>query len=406
MKSYSYSKLPETKKIESEGDIRSEMPSTVWTFLKDTLWDNLFVFPLANILYLFLLIGGVVLAIYYGDIYRLVKCVLLVAVLKGVLVANLVKMYSNFRKAGVFPVVTDEGITHMYTLSRGWKKYIRMTTMRWEDVKTLRVYKSFVSVEIKNSRSVKDDIGLAYIWDDDIQALTDQILSRWKKALDESGSQSERLVLYSEKDLTEVSDFIEDEFGPFDHVYHELVSPDMHIDIAMIPPHEGCDYYTLCTIGAGAYRMNIDKEIRIQHQLSEHSEFMIYLPADWKLDDESFKDEANYWPVRLLKSTARLSRATGSWLGVGHTVGTEDGNPYSEELPYNNAMLLYPAPYLTKVYTNCNLSSGKTITFHQILPITQEELEYKQEKGTAKFLDKVFTKNCDVMRTIINRFKI
>ena len=152
--------------------------------------------------------------------------------------------------------------------------------------------------------------------------------------------------------------------------------------------------------------MNIDKEIRIQHQLSEHSEFMIYLPADWKLDDESFKDEANYWPVRLLKSTARLSRATGSWLGVGHTVGTEDGNPYSKELPYNNAMLLYPAPYLTKVYTNCNLSSGKTITFHQILPITQEELEYKQEKGTAKFLDKVFAKNCDVMRTIINRFKI
>ena len=149
--------------------------------------------------------------------------------------------------------------------------------------------------------------------------------------MSESETQSERLILYSEKDEAEVSGFIEDEFGPFSHVYHELLSTDMHIDIAMIPPHEGRNYYTLCTIGAGAYRMNVDSESRVKHQQPEHSEFMIYLPADWKLDDESLKDESNYWPIRLLKNTARLSRRTGSWLGKGHTIGSESGKPYSAE---------------------------------------------------------------------------
>lgn len=405
MKSYSFNKLPQIKGMKAEEDIRSEMPTSIWSFLKDTLWDNLFVNPLANLLYLVLIVGGVLLAIYDGDIYRLVKCIILVGVLKGALIYNMVKMYRTFKKAGIFPVVTNEGITHMYTFSQGWKKYVRLTTMRWEDIKTLRTYRNFVSLEIKNIRSVKDDIGLAYIWSDDIPALTEQILYKWKRAVNESGKKSGSLILYSEKDETEVSEFIADEFGGFSNVYHELVSPDMHIDIAMIPPQEGHDYYTLCTIGAGAYRMNIDQGTRTQHQLSEHSEFLIYLPADWKLDDESLKDESNYWPIRLLKNTARLSYRTGSWLGIGHTIGSEDGETYSDKLPYNNAVLLYPAPYLTNVYTNCNLSSGKTISFHQILPITGKELDYKYEKGTAEFLDSIFPEGCDVMEIIIDRLK-
>ena len=404
MKSYSFDKLPEINGVNAEEDIRTEIPVSILSFLKDALWDNLFVYRVANIAYLLLIFCGVLLAIFNGDIPRLVKCVLIVGVLKGILIVNMVKMFRNYRKAGIFPVVTNEGITHMFTICQGWKKYIRLSTMRWEDVKTLRVYRNFVSLEIKNIRSVKDDIGLAYIWDDDITALTEQILYRWKRALSESEMQSERLILYSEKDEAEVSGFIEDEFGPFSHVYHELLSTDMHIDIAMIPPHEGRNYYTLCTIGAGAYRMNVDSESRVKHQQPEHSEFMIYLPADWKLDEESLKDESNYWPIRLLKNTARLSRRTGSWLGEGHTIGSESGEPYSDKLPYNNSLLLFPAPYLTGVISHCNLSSGKTIAFHQILPLTQEELDYIYEHGTPEFIESLFPKECDIMETILSRF--
>lgn len=346
---------------------------------------------------------GVVAAVLGGDLLRLAESILIVGIMKGILIINLVKLHRSFKRAGIFPILTVEGITYMYSNTPGQKKYVRLTTIRWEDVKKLRVYRNFVSIEIKDRKSVKDDIGFAYLWDDNIPALTEQILYRWKAALDKCGRQSNELIIYSEKDEAEVCQFISDQFGEFSSVYHELLSLDMHIDIAMIPPQEGRDYYTLCTIGAGAYRMDIDKELRRRYQLSEYSEFLMYLPSDWKLDDESLKDESNYWPIRLLKQAARLSRATDSWLGIGHTIGSEDGEPYSDKLPYNSAVLLYPAPYLTEVHTYCNLSSGKTIAFHQLLPITQEELDCKYENSLSELIDFVFTKNQTVTETIINR---
>ena len=42
----------------------------------------------------------------------------------------------------------------------------------------------------------------------------------------------------------------------------------------------------------------------------ERAELAIALPADWKLDQESMKDEKWYWPIRLLKSLARLPIAS------------------------------------------------------------------------------------------------
>ena len=184
-----------------------------------------------------------------------------------------------------------------------------------------------------------------------------------------------------------------------------MVSSDIHLDVALIPPTADRDYYTLCTIGAGAYRMEIEREIRTEYHLSEYAEYVLYLPSDWKLDNESINDESCYWPIRLLKDTARLPLWTESWLTMGHTVGSEDGQPYSDEYPYNNVILTHPAPFVATRESRCNLKSGKTIIFHHVFPITKEELEFKNENGTAALLERIFPKDCDEMEIIINRLK-
>ena len=79
--------------------------------------------------------------------------------------------------------------------------------------------------------------------------------------------------------------------------------------------------------------------------------------------------------------------------------------PYSEEYPYNSAILTYPAPFVATRENKCNLSSGKTILFHHILPITQEELEFKNENGTEALLKRIFPKGCDEMDIMISRLK-
>ena len=109
-----------------------------------------------------------------------------------------------------------------------------------------------------------------------------------------------------------VEGHIEQYFGKVENVFHELVSPDIHVDICMVPPTEERDYYTLVTMGMGAHRMNVPVELA-EYKL-ERAELAIALPADWKLDQESMKDEKWYWPIRLLKSLAVCpSTVTAGW---------------------------------------------------------------------------------------------
>lgn len=405
MKKYTFKNLPDLNDFKAEGDIRTELPSDLKTFLKGAMWDNLYTFPIANIIYLILFVGAIVLAVVTGDIGKPLKLAAVVILLKIGLGNNLAKLYRSYGKSGVFPAVTPEGINHMFISFRKGKKYLRLTTMKWEAVKAVRVYKNFITVEVKDAKAFKDDIGLAYLWTDDVQKLRDHMLYFWKNALAPSNPDDIRLILYSEKDEDEVVECIKEDYGDFQNVLHEVVSTDIHLDVALIPPQEDRDYYTLCTIGAGAYRMEIERDIRIEHHLSEHSEYIMYLPSDWKLDEESLNDEANYWPIRLLKNTARLPLLTDSWFTIGHTTGTEEGMPYSEEYPYNSAILTYPAPFVATRENKCNLSSGKTILFHHILPITQEELEFKNENGTEALLKRIFPKGCDEMDIMISRLK-
>ena len=405
MKKYTYKNLPDLDEIKAEGDIRTELPSDLKTFMKGAMWDNLFTFPAANIIYLILFAGAIVLAVLTGDIWKPFKLAAVVVLLKIGLGNNLAKLYRSYGKSGVFPVVTPEGINHMYLSFHKGKKFRSLSTIRAEAITSIRVYKDFITVEVRDKNAFKDDIALAYLWSDDIQKLRDHMLYFWKNASAPCNPDDIRLILYSEKDEEEVVECIKEDYGEFQNVLHEVVSTDIHLDLALIPPQEDRDYYTLCTIGAGAYRMEIERDIRTGYHLSEHSEYIMYLPSDWKLDSESLKEEDNYWPIRLLNNTARIPVWNETWFTMGHTVGSEDGEPYSEKYPYNSAILTYPAPFVATREDKCNLSSGKTILFHHVLPITQEELEFKNENGTAALLERIFPEGCDEMEVIINRLR-
>ena len=122
--------------------------------------------------------------------------------------------------------------------------------------------------------------------------------------------------VYSEDEMSAIEQHIKNTFGEFENVFHELVSPDIHVDICVVPPSDERDYYTLVTMGMGAHRMNVPEELA-EYKL-ERAELAIALPPDWKLDEESLKDERWYWPIGLLKVLARLPISND--MGVGSTV--------------------------------------------------------------------------------------
>ena len=191
--------------------------------------------------------------------------------------------------------------------------------------------------------------------------------------------------VYTEDEMSAVEQHIGKTFGPVEMVFHELVSPDIHVDICMIPPSEERDYYTLVTMGMGAHRMNVPEELA-EYKL-ERAELAIALPPDWKLDEASLKDERWYWPIGLLKVLARLPIAEDTWLGFGHTMDKQ--SPFAEGTELCAAILAGPQGAVWEGGEVCVLPGGQEVNFYQVIPLYRDEMEYKLAHDADALLDKM-----------------
>ena len=189
--------------------------------------------------------------------------------------------------------------------------------------------------------------------------------------------------LYEEAELDVLDQFICDMFGDYKNVFHEIASPDVHLDVCIVDPTEEEPYYKLVTMGAGAYKMQIPEQWQ-KYQLN-YAEYVICLPKDWNLNSG---DNTDYWPVKLLKDVARLPIWCDTWLSYGHTTQSdEEGSAYASNTGFNSVVLNFAAN--KKGDIRLIMPSGKTINFYEIVPLYPEELQYKIENG-ADALFKLF----------------
>lgn len=186
---------------------------------------------------------------------------------------------------------------------------------------------------------------------------------------------------YTEKEMELIEKYIEDTYGPFNSVLHEIASPDIHVDICVIEPTPERNYYTLVTMGMGAHRMNVPQELADMHL--ERAELAVSLPPDWKLDSG---EERWYWPVRWLKLLARLPIEEDSWLGWGHTISNPGQLPFAENTGFSGLILLTP-PAEAGQRTVCRLPDGDEVNFYDMVPLYREELDYKISASAEELLD-------------------
>ncbi|WP_052446761.1 suppressor of fused domain protein [Candidatus Soleaferrea massiliensis] len=200
---------------------------------------------------------------------------------------------------------------------------------------------------------------------------------------------SRPLELYEEEEIRAVEAHIERHFGTFESVFHELASPDIHVDLAVIQPDEKRDYITLVTMGMGAHRMSVPDAL--SEAGFDRAELLICLPKDWDLRNH---DEKWYWPLRWLKILARLPGDEDTWLGWGHTV--ENGGPFAENTDLAGVLLTNPFAPLSPADAQvpdreaavCTLPGGEKVRFYQVIPLYQEEMDYKIASDTESILER------------------
>lgn len=172
--------------------------------------------------------------------------------------------------------------------------------------------------------------------------------------------------------------------GPISTVFHEEVSPLIHVDRHVIPPAPDRPYLTLCTTGMAELPMTTPRGARSVR----FAELIIRLPPDWVIEGDG-ADNSNWdWPIATLGLAARYPHRWGTWLGDGHTVafdkdgGVLPGTKFECLLvvqPLSRGVLVPPA----------RVGWFKRVNVLQLVPITASERSLAMESGRTLLIDRL-----------------
>ncbi len=194
-------------------------------------------------------------------------------------------------------------------------------------------------------------------------------------------------VTGDDETIEEVGRHIERTLGSADNVWHEIVSDLVHIDVHQVEPSDEFPFWTLVTSGMSERPMKVPEGA----EDFTYAELAICLPPDWPLSMEAFKDERNYWPIRLLKDLAMMPHEYDTWLGPAHSIhnGENEITHYARNTKFCAAMLCPPLAVLPQEFGECETDSGKIIHFYSIWPLYQDELDFKLKHGFDELLGKL-----------------
>lgn len=187
----------------------------------------------------------------------------------------------------------------------------------------------------------------------------------------------ERELFLSENDLNAYEKMVTDHIGEFDTIFHEIVSPDLHIDIIPVFPSEKRDYYTLITMGMGGYSMPVPSN----YGRMNRTEIAIRLPKDWNI--QSTNEGKWYWPIRMLKILARMPYNEKSWLGLYHDI--DFGDSFSEDTELCGVML----DFFDKDIAPLTLGNGDQLVIYNAIPIYRSEMKFKNVENAQALIEKM-----------------
>jgi hypothetical protein len=176
---------------------------------------------------------------------------------------------------------------------------------------------------------------------------------------------------------------LEKSIGAKSIVFHEIVSAYVHIDVHFFPPTADHNYNTLVTTGMSDRPMPVPNAA----DADRYAELMLCLPRSWPINQDAFSNEANYWPVRWLKTLARLPSQYNTWLGYGHSVPNGDPpEPYAKNTQLSGAILSTPMLFGDK-FAKVVINPDKTINIFSVIPLYREEMAFKLKVGASDLFD-------------------
>jgi Suppressor of fused protein (SUFU) len=170
---------------------------------------------------------------------------------------------------------------------------------------------------------------------------------------------------------------IETYIGKINGVFHEIVSNLVHLDVYHVAPTPEKPFHTLVTHGMSDLAMDAPPGAEVWR----FAELVCFLPKEYDISDDGFKDDRNYWPIGNMKFLARFPHEYNTWLAYGHTL--QNGNPIQPFISGTQlcASLLIPPTIVDGKFFSLKVRDDKNIFIYNVMPIYKEEMDYKMEHG-------------------------
>jgi hypothetical protein len=164
----------------------------------------------------------------------------------------------------------------------------------------------------------------------------------------------------------------------------QILSSSENFDIILFEvEYLGKKYLTLSTSGLNKYTMPVSPK----YAGKEHIELCFCFDADW-----DFEDEDHQWPIEKLNTLGNYLLEKQTWFGAGHTI--PNGNPPQplSKTVTQDYFFFDEATFLHKIFNSFYVEET-LVNFLFIIPITKDELAFKQKKNTFGFKKKLASKN-------------
>jgi suppressor of fused protein SUFU len=190
----------------------------------------------------------------------------------------------------------------------------------------------------------------------------------------------------STRNLELITAHVERHVGPVAQVIHETSSEFVHVDILHVLPSSKRDFHVLVTSGLSDRPMHAPEGC----EECRYGELYLCLPASWPLAPQNFKNERNYWPIRLLQMLGRFPHVFDAWLWIYHTVPNFDPpQAYAEGTSLCGAMLGPPIS-LPREFASLKAPGSPAIYFFSVLPLHQDEMDFKIKNGGEPLIANLF----------------
>lgn len=180
-----------------------------------------------------------------------------------------------------------------------------------------------------------------------------------------------------------MKELLEQRFG--EHRVAQIPVEEGEIPLLVLDLELDTPVTVIVTNGLSNYKMPVPEA----EKGNEYNELFFCLPSYWEWEDVD-NPQMN-WIFHWIQRLAKYVVEKQTWFGHGHTMPCgKDMNSLSTTMLQNHFILL--RPMLLEEALAPIIMGDHTVQFLGIIPIFPEEMDYKQGKGTFKFVQKLINK--------------